>query len=265
MAVDKVKPLKMEDTTDGTEYDVGPTEVNPNEDYVTAKGLALENSDNHRVEKVDNEVAFDDPVNNQKKVSDLITKVQKDDVDVTNPAKVINFEGGVTVTDEGNGKATINIEGGGTASGAIHQMFFVVDSSGNNKWMENIGDNNVPSNSTPGIMIWKSKLVGISFSNKNGSVDTDVEIYSVSEGDGSSPKILEFLWELRNVRIAKKTNFAPDIVFEAGDKVMIYLKDRGTNPHSVVVSLYFQVIEFTSEESSENYYSHGGCGGSSTS
>lgn len=43
--VDKVKPLKLEDTIDGTEFDMTPTEANPSEDYIAAKGLALENSD----------------------------------------------------------------------------------------------------------------------------------------------------------------------------------------------------------------------------
>jgi hypothetical protein len=43
--VDKVKSLKIEDATDGTEIDMAPTEVNPSEDYLAAKGVAFENSD----------------------------------------------------------------------------------------------------------------------------------------------------------------------------------------------------------------------------
>ena len=45
--VDKVKPLKLENSaTGGTENNVFPTETDPTEDYVSAKGIALENSDN---------------------------------------------------------------------------------------------------------------------------------------------------------------------------------------------------------------------------
>lgn len=43
--VDKIKPLKIEDGTSGTEIDMAPTESNPAEDYIAAKGVAFENSD----------------------------------------------------------------------------------------------------------------------------------------------------------------------------------------------------------------------------
>jgi hypothetical protein len=43
--VDKVKPLKYEDATSGTESDVYATETNPTEDYLACKGIAFENSD----------------------------------------------------------------------------------------------------------------------------------------------------------------------------------------------------------------------------
>lgn len=42
--VDKVKPLKLENSTDGTEENRYPTEADPSEDYLSCKGLALENS-----------------------------------------------------------------------------------------------------------------------------------------------------------------------------------------------------------------------------
>lgn len=52
--VDKIKPLKMEDVNDGgDEIDLGPTEVDPSEDYLATKGLAFENSDDYRVEKLE--------------------------------------------------------------------------------------------------------------------------------------------------------------------------------------------------------------------
>lgn len=39
--------------------------------------------------------------------------VQEDDVDVTTNVSTLNFEGDVTVTDEGSGKVTVNIDGSG--------------------------------------------------------------------------------------------------------------------------------------------------------
>lgn len=44
--VDKVKVLKIEDATNGTEINFGPTESDPTEDYAAVKGIAFENSDN---------------------------------------------------------------------------------------------------------------------------------------------------------------------------------------------------------------------------
>jgi hypothetical protein len=46
MSIDKVKPLKIEDSTNGTEFDMVPTETDPTEDYLASKGIAFENSEN---------------------------------------------------------------------------------------------------------------------------------------------------------------------------------------------------------------------------
>lgn len=51
--VDKIKPLKLENPSNGgTEIDIFPTEANPAEDYVAAKGVAFENSDSFLMEKL---------------------------------------------------------------------------------------------------------------------------------------------------------------------------------------------------------------------
>lgn len=48
--VDKVKPLKYENSTDGTEDDVNLTETDPREDYIAAKGVAFENNNDRRID-----------------------------------------------------------------------------------------------------------------------------------------------------------------------------------------------------------------------
>lgn len=79
---DKVKPLKIEDTIDGSQDDQGyPTQLDPSEDYVAVKGVAFENQDTHLIDVIDNEIAFTDPVNSQVKLSQPlndITKLRKD-------------------------------------------------------------------------------------------------------------------------------------------------------------------------------------------
>ena len=48
--VDKVKPLKMETSLDGTQDDVNLTETDPKEDYIAAKGVAFENHNERRID-----------------------------------------------------------------------------------------------------------------------------------------------------------------------------------------------------------------------
>ena len=43
--VDKVKPLKIETSSGGTQIDVYPTETNVTQDYISAKGMSFEFSD----------------------------------------------------------------------------------------------------------------------------------------------------------------------------------------------------------------------------
>jgi len=48
MAVDKVKPFKMEEATSGTEVDTTYKETDPTEDYLAAAGMAYGNQDDIR-------------------------------------------------------------------------------------------------------------------------------------------------------------------------------------------------------------------------
>ena len=67
--VDKIKVTTTERNGVELEY---REEGSPNSDYAALKGVALENSDDNRIHKGYNEVAFADPVNGTKKVSDLL-------------------------------------------------------------------------------------------------------------------------------------------------------------------------------------------------
>lgn len=78
MPIDKVKPLKIEETGNGTELDMDPTEMNPTEDYASVKGISIENSDNLLVDSDGTEIQFTDTVSGTKKVSDLLDAEQED-------------------------------------------------------------------------------------------------------------------------------------------------------------------------------------------
>jgi hypothetical protein len=65
--VDKVKPLKIEDPTKGTETDPFPKETDPTEDYLASKGVALECSDDTVIYGESGQMRFKD--------SDVTTEV----------------------------------------------------------------------------------------------------------------------------------------------------------------------------------------------
>lgn len=67
----KVKPLKMEDTTSGGDLDMIPVETKPSEDYVAAKGLALENLDTYLIDRSGNDIQFTDPTVGTKSVDSV--------------------------------------------------------------------------------------------------------------------------------------------------------------------------------------------------
>jgi len=58
--MDKVKPLKIEDLTDGSMVDFSPTEVNPAQDYIAAKGVSFANSDDIFVDTDGTDMRFTD-------------------------------------------------------------------------------------------------------------------------------------------------------------------------------------------------------------
>jgi hypothetical protein len=169
---------------------------------------------------------------------------------------VANGEGGWTVEDN-HAESSI--------SHITHQMAFTKNGSITNAWMSYY-ENSIPSNNVHGIVPWKSKLIGITFSNTYSSRDVDIKVYVAGDGDGNSPLTKALEWQLRNVRVAYKTDFSPDILFDAGDKVAIFMSDQGSNPHDPVIVLHFQVTtDATTGSGSEDYSNGFSLGGGTTS
>ena len=76
--VDKIKPLKFEEPTCGTELDFLPTETDPTEDFITAKGYTFECSDVATIVKdVNDEISFTDS-----EISDVTVKELKNGADL---------------------------------------------------------------------------------------------------------------------------------------------------------------------------------------
>ena len=136
--------------------------------------------------------------------------------------------------------------------GSTWSHSFCKKSTAANEWLNNT-DDDILSNESPHTVIWKSKLIGLSLTNSNPGADSDVKLYAAEENDGNSPLTKIFQWEIRNCRTARKTNFSPDVILEPGDKLAIFVSDKGTDSKDIVITTYWQVIENNEEESCENW------------
>ena len=81
----------------------------------------------------------------------------------------------------------------------------------------------------------------------------DVEIHVSRFGDGNI-STTEFVWQLRGVRTATKTDIALDeLALFPGDKIAVFLADQGGNARDVFVGVYVEITERSSEENSEDW------------
>ena len=112
-----------------------------------------------------------------------------------------------------------------------------------NKWL-GFGSSK-SSNVIPYISPCPMRITAITFVNAINGADTDVEIHK------NGTKL--YTWEVLNKRWAWKTEGLHTLTFETGDRIGIYLKDRGTDPRNVIVTLHYA-----------SWYHNVGEGGSST-
>lgn len=133
-------------------------------------------------------------------------------------------------------------------AGSVFQIPFSYE--GNNskdRWLCTGGDTGITSDKSPAVMPFDCKIIAMTFTNRENDADTDLEIYSVLEAN-TNEKEIEFIWALRDCRAARKSNFSPEITFNAGDRVAVYLKDRGSDPDYPVLTLYLQITSNNNEE-----------------
>lgn len=85
MAIDKIKPLGLETSIDGTDVFPTPTELDPDSDFAAVKGIAFENSDNTTIEGVSGVMNFKDTeITAAKTLKDAMERLQYKNVDLTN-------------------------------------------------------------------------------------------------------------------------------------------------------------------------------------
>jgi hypothetical protein len=181
---------------------------------------------------------------------------------LTAKVKELIIEGNATVEENEDDTVTVRIGGQGGKLGGTFQATFLENGTPRDEWLKQFGEN-IPSNQSPYVVPFNAKLIGITYSNKNSGVDAYIEVWASALGDGLT-KTRVFNWHVNNKRLGYKTNFDPDITFDAGDKISIYNEDVGTNANDAVVVLYFQIINTTTNEEWENFGGSQGGGGTSS-
>lgn len=107
-----------------------------------------------------------------------------------------------------------------------------------NKWLGfGIGK---PSNATPYISPCSMQITAVTFMNNANGADTDVEIYKNG--------IIIHTWEVRDKRWAWTTQDVYTLTFEAGDRIGVFLRDRGTDPRNCIVTMHYTT---TSQQTGE--------------
>lgn len=136
--VDKVKPLKIEEATGGTEINLFPTEADPTEDYVSVKGVALEASDNTTIHGDSGVMKFKD---SEETTDATLRDIKKDKVsqDDTTPGyledKIVAGTDIQITTLNPGGNETLEIES--TATPTFHFFADQLETPNNVNWAVN--------------------------------------------------------------------------------------------------------------------------------
>jgi len=181
-----------------------------------------------------------------------ITSVSVNNINVANNVRSVNVIGqDVTSTLNGD-EVTISISPRDSNIGRVFNFIFGEAGNTSNEYLDNPADGKT-LDETPQVMPFDCEIIAYTFSNSNDNSDPSLEIYSVAEGNGSGPATLKDTWSLTNVRTARKSNFPTPITFNAGDKVVVFLRDGGGNPSDVTFTMYLKIIDNTSSEFIDNW------------
>lgn len=109
----------------------------------------------------------------------------------------------------------------------------------------------VSSSKTVGLCPFDMNLVGYSFSNSRSSVVTNLIVRKSLYNQGSTYTNVKTI-EVRNARTQSDTNISP-VIFNAGDKLSVYVQSVGTNPSGVEFILIFNLRTSNRYFRSENF------------
>lgn len=153
--------------------------------------------------------------------STILTQQQLDDAYAAGVEEETPTNGDIL---QWNGSQWVSAPLTGTMVGRIHEIAFTRESKKTgNVWLNSFGSY-AASNESPASVPWASKCVGITFTNSEPNVGTDIKIYKTSINQ-TQPQLV-YTWNLRNARSASKVEL-PNLNFAVGDKISVYLERVG--------------------------------------
>ncbi len=210
--VDKVKPLKIEDATSGTQVNPFPVETDPTEDHLATKGVAFENKDTHLIFSDGADIKVTDPTVGTKTMTQLRTDVDNS-FDGSGASPVF------TATDV---RAAI-IEARDTAEGTTAGFVIPMGALGiaKNKFLQyfsGIGSNNVPFVAAEALTLTGfSGAVSVSATSeieilKNGSVIDTLEFVGVTEARETGKSISIAAGDTLSAKVTNTANLKDPIL-----------------------------------------------------
>ena len=110
---------------------------------------------------------------------------------------------------------------------------FGLDGDSRNHWLDNT-HKAVPSNTTPAIIPYNGKLIGVTFSNKNTGISCAIKIYKNG--------VVAYTWNFTTGRTGYITNLTT-VSFNAGDRISVYIDGVTGIPINVEVVVIFQYTD----------------------
>ena len=166
--------------------------------------------------------------------------------------KEINLTGDYSLSIS-EGVATIDFApNANSGHGAILQPVFFYDGGVGDKWLRYISSHTEESDISPFVMPYDSRLIGITFVNKKENTDADILVYRALK-DNEDNWDLVYTYQIRNSRLALKTDILNGPTFGPGDKIAVFCAEVGAKPDTVAVTLYLIVTDDSGTDNVETY------------
>lgn len=132
--------------------------------------------------------------------------------------------------------------------GKLIKVDFSYAGTAKNRWLELY--DGISSDKSPYIFPFKMKLIAMTTSTMRRGADFDIEFYYAPKYIDGGDAELKMIRDVRDTRATvSRFPFTEDpqtlegLTYNFGDRLAIFLKDRGYDVKSPVISLYFVVME----------------------